>query len=323
MKAAWIIGALLFTACAAPATAPRATDARVVSSAPPIVAVSTTAPPMATAAATPTLAIATPAAPGTCRIRGPLPDPVCTPGLADPRVTQENIATTICVSGYTKTVRPAATYTNGLKIDQMKAYGMTDLTPGDVEEDHLIALAIGGHPRDPRNLWPQPRATVPGASQKDALENRLHADVCGGRITLAEAQRAMATDWVAAAGLRGVTATPAPTALATPAPTVAPTDAATTPPATSTLTVTITASRYGLVSAATLAGASCTAKARLPSGSYSSAQGLTVAVTADEGGAVSWGYRTSTSTKVGTGTHSVFCTLAGQSATASAPFSVP
>src|SRR5713226_2465625 len=28
-------------------------------------------------------------------------DPTCIPGVADPRVTQDNILTTICVSGYT------------------------------------------------------------------------------------------------------------------------------------------------------------------------------------------------------------------------------
>ena len=35
-----------------------------------------------------------------------LPDPVCTPGAADPAVTQDNIDSTICTSGYTATVRP-------------------------------------------------------------------------------------------------------------------------------------------------------------------------------------------------------------------------
>ncbi len=78
----------------------------------------------------------------------------------------------------------------------MKAYGFTGST-ADYEEDHLIALELGGDPRDAHNLWPEPRTTSPGASQKDTLENRLHADVCAGRISLAEAQREIATDWVA------------------------------------------------------------------------------------------------------------------------------
>ena len=50
--------------------------------------------------------------PGQCharpRPREPLPDPACTPGAIDPAVTQADIATTICRTGYTATVRPPA-----------------------------------------------------------------------------------------------------------------------------------------------------------------------------------------------------------------------
>lgn len=35
-----------------------------------------------------------------------LPDPKCTPGAANPSVTQDNIKDTICVIGFSKTVRP-------------------------------------------------------------------------------------------------------------------------------------------------------------------------------------------------------------------------
>src|SRR3954464_6160885 len=48
-------------------------------------------------------------------------DPVRTPGLTDPRVTQDNIQTTICVSGYTATVRPTSGYTNRVKKEQLAA----------------------------------------------------------------------------------------------------------------------------------------------------------------------------------------------------------
>lgn len=135
-----------------------------------------------------------------CHLRGPLPDPNCTPGAADPAVTQADIATTICVSGYTKTVRPPASYTDALKLTQMTQYGLAGTT-ADYEEDHLIPLEIGGSPRDPRNLWPEPRATLDaagGAEVKDKLENRLHELVCSGDLPLAKAQKAIASDWVAA-----------------------------------------------------------------------------------------------------------------------------
>lgn len=138
---------------------------------------------------------ATAMAPGQCHSVNGLPDPVCTPGVADPRVTQANILTTICVSGYTSKVRPSTAYTNGLKVEQMKAYGYTDTNLADYEEDHLIPLEIGGHPTDPKNLWPEPRTGAHPATQKDGVENSLHNKVCSGLMTLAAAQVAIAKNW--------------------------------------------------------------------------------------------------------------------------------
>jgi hypothetical protein len=134
----------------------------------------------------------------TCYVRGVLPDPVCTPGATDPRVTQDTLTGTVCVAGYTKTVRPPASYTDAIKRDQMRAYGFTG-APADYEEDHLIPLALGGHPTDPRNLWPQARRSIGGrAEDKDQIEDALHRDLCAGRITLADAQRRIAADWTTA-----------------------------------------------------------------------------------------------------------------------------
>lgn len=128
-----------------------------------------------------------------------LPDPAATPGAVNAAVTQENIATTICVPGWTKTIRPSASYTNKLKAAQMAAGPYQSAgAPREFEEDHLISLEIGGHPRDPRNLWPQHWAAPHGAHQKDQLENFLHRAVCTGKITLAEAQQAAATNWISA-----------------------------------------------------------------------------------------------------------------------------
>ena len=89
------------------------------------------------------------------------------------------------------------------------------------------------------------------------------------------------------------------------------------------LSVLIDASRYGLVSATTLAGASCNAQARLPSGNISKAAGLTATAIALANGAVSWTYGTTTQTNPGTGIHTVTCTLGGATQKATAPFSVP
>jgi hypothetical protein len=124
-----------------------------------------------------------------------LPDAVCTPGAIDARVTQDNIATTICISGYTKTVRPSSRYTHDLKVRQIREYGYEDTSLASYEEDHLISLELGGHPTDPKNLWPQPRAGAHPASRKDLVENSLHSKVCAGTMTLAAAQAAIATNW--------------------------------------------------------------------------------------------------------------------------------
>ena len=56
-------------------------------------------------------------------------------------------------------IRPPVAYTNLLKTSQMIEYGETGL-PSELEEDHLINLGIGGAPRDPHNLFPQPRTVA-------------------------------------------------------------------------------------------------------------------------------------------------------------------
>ena len=84
-------------------------------------------------------------------------DPVRTPGVLNPDVTQATIGTTICVQGWTRSVRPPTEYTNALKLRQMRAYGEIG-PPSAFQEDHLISLELGGHPTDPRNLWPEPYA---------------------------------------------------------------------------------------------------------------------------------------------------------------------
>lgn len=129
-----------------------------------------------------------------CHMHGLLPDPTCTPGAVDPNVTQANIDQTICITGYTKTVRPPVGYTDNLKAQQMAAYGFTD-TIRQHEEDHLIPLEVGGSPADPHNLWPEPGNSP---NPKDKVEDFLHAEVCSGRVSLQDAQKRIATDWTTA-----------------------------------------------------------------------------------------------------------------------------
>jgi hypothetical protein len=114
-----------------------------------------------------------------------LADPVRTPGVLNPNVTQANIRTTICRHGWTATIRPPVDYTNALKRKQMRLYAETG-SMSDYQEDHLISLELGGNPTDSRNLWPEP---YPRARDVDRIENDLNAQVCSGRLTLAQAQQ--------------------------------------------------------------------------------------------------------------------------------------
>jgi hypothetical protein len=107
-----------------------------------------------------------------------------TPGVLNPDVTQSTIAATICKRGWTRTIRPQVSYTNDLKRKGLRQYGLRG-PPSAFQEDHLISLELGGHPSDPRNLWPEP---YPRASAVDRIENELNAQVCSGALSLWDAQ---------------------------------------------------------------------------------------------------------------------------------------
>lgn len=74
------------------------------------------------------------------------PDPLRTPGALNPAVNQANIHSTICVSGWTATIRPPVSFTNSLKAKQIGEYGYSDTKMASYEEDHLISLELGGAP---------------------------------------------------------------------------------------------------------------------------------------------------------------------------------
>ena len=129
-----------------------------------------------------------------------LPDPARTPGALNHLVTQEAIGSTICVRGWTGTLRPPWHYTSALKRRQIHEWGYADEHMTSYEVDHLIPLSLGGAPDDPRNLWPEPLETAEGwtAEHKNKLEGVLNPLVCSGKMSLAEAQGAIAANWTAA-----------------------------------------------------------------------------------------------------------------------------
>ncbi|HEY2763435.1 MAG TPA: hypothetical protein VGJ13_05395 [Pseudonocardiaceae bacterium] len=132
--------------------------------------------------------------PHTCIALNGRADKNCTPGVTNPNVTQATIHQTICVRGWTATIRPPASYTTQLKRQQMVAYGESGSLAG-YEEDHLLPLEAGGNPTDPRNLWPEPRSGAHPAGEKDEAENAAKAAVCSGQMTLPQAQAKILADW--------------------------------------------------------------------------------------------------------------------------------
>jgi hypothetical protein len=77
-------------------------------------------------------------------------------------------------------------------------YGIWGVDPRAYEVDYLVTPALGGAD-DIHNLWPHSySATAWNARVKDALEDRLHGMVCDGSLDLTEAQREIASNWIAA-----------------------------------------------------------------------------------------------------------------------------
>ncbi len=104
-------------------------------------------------------------APGSCHYRTAadgqnLPDPNCTPGAVNPKVTPDTLEATICRTGYTKSIRPPKEITEAEKKANAAAYSYTGQL-SRAEYDHLVPLEVGGDPNDPRNLWVEPGDTTP------------------------------------------------------------------------------------------------------------------------------------------------------------------
>lgn len=117
----------------------------------------------------------------------------------NPDVRPDTLDATICQSGYTRTVRPSTTYTNGVKRKLMREAGLDPAQAREYELDHIIPLALGGSPRALDNLMLQPWEGEDGAKKKDKLEARLQKCVCAGVLDLTEAQDAISANWQEAA----------------------------------------------------------------------------------------------------------------------------
>ena len=117
----------------------------------------------------------------------------------NPDVTAENLASTICRSGYTRSIRPSSSYTQAIKRKLLHDAGQSESLQRDYELDHIVPLALGGHPRKLSNLALQRWDGEDGATRKDLLEVRLQHLVCHGQLGLHAAQVCIAEDWEACA----------------------------------------------------------------------------------------------------------------------------
>ncbi len=118
----------------------------------------------------------------------PLPIAALTPGAV-------SSLTAVELCGGT---RPPRLVTTESRSRVLRAYGMETVSTQTYELDALITPELGGTTA-PENLWPQPYASpVWNARVKDELEQLLPTLVCAHQVDLAQAQREIATDWVAA-----------------------------------------------------------------------------------------------------------------------------
>lgn len=117
---------------------------------------------------------------------GALPDRACSPGA----IVTARTAKVLCrKSFHTGDVRSVP---DSVKHDVEVEYGLAPKRYGNaLEIDHIVSLELGGS-NDIANLYPE---LAPGYHLKDVLENKLHALVCSGAITLHTAQRRISANW--------------------------------------------------------------------------------------------------------------------------------
>ena len=121
---------------------------------------------------------------------GMLPNPGFTPGY-----TRQVSLSEICSADSDEVIRNVP---DPIQQRVFQEYGIKNRPATDFEVDYLITPGLGGSD-DVRNLWPEPHSSTTWNSYvKDQLEDHLHRMVCGGKLGLDEAQRDIATNWIAA-----------------------------------------------------------------------------------------------------------------------------
>jgi hypothetical protein len=121
-----------------------------------------------------------------------------TPGLPNsnltPGQTRKVTKDQICSADYQASVKPIS---DSARKEAFGRYGLRDVDSKSEVLDFLVPVELGGS-NDIENLWPQPTRGEWSATQKDALEQKLHEMVCDGSLTLKDAQNAIRKNWVQA-----------------------------------------------------------------------------------------------------------------------------
>ena len=126
------------------------------------------------------------------------PDPRCTPGRAQPRrhAGDDRTARSAAAAG-PSTVRPPESHHRAREVREHATPTGTRGPASDYEYDHLRAARAGRRDRTIRATCGPSRAPRP--NPKDAVEDELNRAVCKERMTLAQAQHAIVSNWVALA----------------------------------------------------------------------------------------------------------------------------
>ena len=125
-----------------------------------------------------------------CKL-GANPDRACSPGAYSSGLTRA----VLCSSSFhTSAIR------NVPESEKFAVEAEYGIKPGHygsaLEIDHIVALELGGS-NDIANLYPEKLDAAPGYKVKDRLENKAHALVCAGAMTLRTVQFGIAKNWQA------------------------------------------------------------------------------------------------------------------------------
>jgi hypothetical protein len=120
---------------------------------------------------------------------GPNPDPRCSPGAYSSGLTKAVLCSPSFRTGSIRNVPVSEKHADEIEYGMAaRPYGRT------IEIDHIISLELGGS-NNIANLFPEPGSGPANYHVKDRLENRLHALVCAGSMTLRAAQVGIASHW--------------------------------------------------------------------------------------------------------------------------------